>query len=110
MVPPETCFSNSTITIKSNKLFFPVPYRLPPSKYPPGFQFNPNNINFPLSGFRLVGVMSLMDPPRATVPDAIAKCQAAGIKVIMVTGDHPATAKAIAKSVCILSLDQDPQV
>ena len=28
----------------------------------------------------------------------------------MVTGDHPATAKAIAKSVCILSLDQDPQV
>ena len=50
-----------------------------------------------------------MDPPRAAVPDAIAKCQAAGIKVIMVTGDHPATAKAIAKSVGILSFDQDPQ-
>ncbi len=83
--------------------------RLPPAKFPPGFQFNPNQINFPLSGFRLVGVVSLMDPPRATVPDAVAKCQAAGIKVIMVTGDHPATAKAIAKSVCILSLDQDPQ-
>ena len=42
------------------------------------------------------------------VPDAIAKCQAAGIKVIMMTGDHPSTAKAIAKSVGILSLDQDP--
>ena len=57
-------------------------YRLPPRKYPPGFQFNSSNINFPLSGFRLVGLMSLMDPPRPTVPDAVAKCQAAGIKVI----------------------------
>ena len=50
----------------------------------------------------------MIDPPRPTVPDAIAKCQAAGIKIIMVTGDHPATAKAIAKSVGILSEDQDP--
>ncbi len=83
--------------------------RLEPEKFPPGFQFDPNHINFPLSGFRLLGIVSLMDPPRASVPDAVAKCQAAGIKVIMITGDHPATAKAIAKSVCILSLDEDPQ-
>ena len=84
-------------------------WRLPPQKFPPGYQFNSQNINFPLSGYRMVGIMALMDPPRAAVPDAIAKCQAAGIKVIMVTGDHPATAKAIAKSVGILSIDQDPQ-
>lgn len=83
-------------------------WRLPPKKFPPGYQFNSQNINFPLSGYRMVGILSLIDPPRAAVPDAIAKCQAAGIKVIMVTGDHPATAKAIAKSVGILSLDQDP--
>jgi sodium/potassium-transporting ATPase subunit alpha len=82
--------------------------RLPIRKFPPGFSFNTNKINFPLSGFRMVGIMAMMDPPRASVPDSIAKCQAAGIKVIMVTGDHPATAKAIAKSVGILSLDQDP--
>jgi len=37
------------------------------------------------------------------VPDAVAKCRSAGIKVIMVTGDHPITAKAIAKSVGIIS-------
>lgn len=45
----------------------------------------------------------MIDPPRAAVPDAVAKCRSAGIKVIMVTGDHPITAKAIAKSVGIIS-------
>lgn len=84
-------------------------WRLPPRRFPPGFKFSPQNINFPLSGFRLLGIMAMIDPPRATVPDSIAKCQAAGIKVIMMTGDHPATAKAIAKSVGILSMDQEPQ-
>ena len=53
--------------------------------------------------FRFVGLMSLIDPPRAAVPDAVTKCRSAGIKVIMVTGDHPITAKAIAKSVGIIS-------
>merc|ERR1712141_980529 len=46
---------------------------------------------------------SMIDPPRAAVPDAVSKCRSAGIKVIMVTGDHPITAKAIAKSVGIIS-------
>merc|ERR1719334_799138 len=45
----------------------------------------------------------MIDPPRAAVPDAVSKCRAAGVKVIMVTGDHPITAKAIAKSVGIIS-------
>ena len=55
------------------------------------------------SGLTFVGLMSMIDPPRAAVPDAVAKCRSAGIKVIMVTGDHPITAKAIAKSVGIIS-------
>jgi sodium/potassium-transporting ATPase subunit alpha len=45
----------------------------------------------------------MMDPPRPAVPDAVGKCKTAGIKVIMVTGDHPLTAAAIAKQVGILS-------
>lgn len=45
----------------------------------------------------------MIDPPRAAVPDAVSKCRSAGIKVIMVTGDHPITAKAIARGVGIIS-------
>jgi sodium/potassium-transporting ATPase subunit alpha len=72
-------------------------------KYPEGYPFDPEEANFPLDGLRFVGLMSMIDPPRAAVPDAVTKCRSAGIKVIMVTGDHPITAKAIAKSVGIIS-------
>merc|ERR1711970_355884 len=78
-------------------------YKLPADKYPVGFPFDADNCNFPVHGLRFVGLISLIDPPRAAVPDAVAKCRSAGIKVIMVTGDHPITAKAIAKSVGIIS-------
>merc|ERR1719197_658975 len=72
-------------------------------------QFDTDNINFfgddPKEHTMLtfVGLMSMIDPPRAAVPDAVAKCRSAGIKVIMVTGDHPITAEAISKSVGIIS-------
>lgn len=72
-------------------------------KYPSGYPFDPDEVNFPVESLRFVGLMSMIDPPRAAVPDAVSKCRSAGIKVIMVTGDHPITAKAIAKSVGIIS-------
>lgn len=78
-------------------------YVLPSESFPPGFQFDGDEVNFPLTGLRFVGLMSMIDPPRAAVPDAVGKCRSAGIKVIMVTGDHPITAKAIAKGVGIIS-------
>merc|ERR1712226_101289 len=80
---------------------------LPADKYPSGYPFDPDEENFPLSGLRFVGLMSMIDPPRAAVPDAVLKCRSAGIKVIMVTGDHPITAKAIARSVGIISEGQE---
>jgi len=78
-------------------------FALPEDKFPKGYPFNPDDVNFPIENLRFVGLISMIDPPRAAVPDAVAKCRSAGIKVIMVTGDHPITAKAIAKSVGIIS-------
>ncbi len=46
--------------------------------------------------FELLGLAGLADPLRASVPAAVADCRSAGIKVVMITGDYPATAKAIA--------------
>ncbi|EPY88987.1 sodium/potassium-transporting ATPase subunit alpha-2 precursor, partial [Camelus ferus] len=74
-----------------------------PNTYSKGFKFNTNELNFPMDNLCFVGLISMIDPPRAAVPDAVGKCRSAGIKVIMVTGDHPITAKAIAKGVGIIS-------
>ncbi|HEY4956922.1 MAG TPA: HAD-IC family P-type ATPase, partial [Caldimonas sp.] len=46
--------------------------------------------------FEFVGLLGLSDPLRQKVPAAIAECRAAGIRVVMITGDYPATARAIA--------------
>lgn len=82
--------------------------RLPANKFPPGFKFNPHEVNFPISGYRLIGLMSMIDPPKPSVPDAVARARAAGVRVIMLTGDHSTTAVAIAKSVGIMGLDAEP--
>ncbi|XP_004688432.1 PREDICTED: sodium/potassium-transporting ATPase subunit alpha-4 isoform X3 [Condylura cristata] len=74
-----------------------------PNTFCKGFQFNTDAINFPMNNLCFVGLISMIDPPRAAVPEAVRKCRSAGIKVIMVTGDHPITAKAIAKGVGIIS-------
>jgi Ca2+-transporting ATPase len=52
--------------------------------------------------FTLVGVYSIMDPPRPEVKGAIKLCRTAGIKVIMITGDHEATALAIGERIGLL--------
>uniref|UniRef100_A0A671P4Q0 Sodium/potassium-transporting ATPase subunit alpha n=1 Tax=Sinocyclocheilus anshuiensis TaxID=1608454 RepID=A0A671P4Q0_9TELE len=76
---------------------------LSPSQFPRGFEFDCDDVNFPVNQLCFLGLISMIDPPRAAVPDAVGKCRSAGIKVIMVTGDHPITAKAIAKGVGIIS-------
>jgi len=45
----------------------------------------------------LVGLLGFEDPLRPTVPAAVAECQAAGVRVVMITGDYPATAQSIAR-------------
>ena len=48
--------------------------------------------------FEFLGLVGLADPLRASVPDAVNQCRSAGIKVIMITGDYPTTARTIARN------------
>ena len=56
--------------------------------------------------FEFLGLIGLEDPLRAEVPAAIAECNRAGIRVIMITGDHPDTARSIAKQAGLPNPDQ----
>lgn len=75
------------------------------------FSFNEDNptdpYNFPTTDMNFIGMFAIIDPPRDNVPDAIEKCHRAGVKVFMVTGDHPFTARAIAKQVGLLETDNN---
>jgi sodium/potassium-transporting ATPase subunit alpha len=89
--------------------------------YPADYRFVTENPNFPMGAdlsqntnkavvkhkrseeqLVFLGLYALIDPPRPQVRPAVAKCKTAGIRVIMVTGDHPITAKAIARQVGII--------
>jgi magnesium-transporting ATPase (P-type) len=58
-------------------------------------------------GLCFLGLVAMIDPPRAEVPEAVARCHAAGIRIMVITGDHGLTAAAIARQVGIGS---DPPV
>ena len=77
-----------------NRTDFPVDYVFDAESNPP---------NFPTNDLTFVGFVSLIDPPRMSVRPAIQQCNTAGIQVYMVTGDHPVTAHAIAKSLNIIT-------
>ena len=84
-------------------------------------EFLPNKIdtNTIENELTFVGLIGMIDPPREGVKEAVKTCRRAGIKTVMITGDHIATAKAIAKELNILGqndkaitgreLDQIPQ-
>lgn len=55
----------------------------------------------PDTGFEFMGLLAFEDPVRAGVPEAVKRCQDGGIRVIMVTGDHPGTAAAVARDIGI---------
>ncbi len=57
------------------------------------------------SGYELAGLVGMHDPPRPEVASAVASCRAAGIRVVVVSGDHPLTVRAIAKEVGIVEAE-----
>lgn len=82
--------------------------RLDSEEYPTNFKFRLNENgkpNVPLNKMKFLGLMSIIDPPRPGVGEAVQKCKLAGIRVVMITGDHFMTAKAIAKAVGIITMD-----
>lgn len=67
---------------------------------------NPDN-EIHESGLQFLGLTGIIDPPREEVFDAVAQCKTAGIIPVMITGDHPLTAKTIAQRIGILSSEND---
>ncbi|MBN1449876.1 MAG: cation-translocating P-type ATPase [Anaerolineales bacterium] len=59
------------------------------------------------SSLTLVGLFGMIDPPRPEVRDAVATCKTAGIRPMMITGDHPLTALEIARQLGIVDTDSD---
>jgi len=65
---------------------------------------SPDNME---KGLTILGLVGMMDPPREEAKSAVAMCRAAGIRPVMITGDHPLTAQTIAKRLGML--DDDPE-
>ncbi|XP_022831165.1 sodium/potassium-transporting ATPase subunit alpha-like [Spodoptera litura] len=78
--------------------------KLPVESYPVGYKFDAQARNFPLEDLIFLGAVSMIDPPRQNIDKYIGLCRSAGIKVIMVTGDHPVTALAISRRCGTISM------
>ena len=79
----------------------------PPPLLPPHPSLNPAHLpdrqhDFP---FQFIGLVGLSDPVRPTVAAAIQECYTAGIRVVMITGDYPETAQAIARQIGLLQME-----
>lgn len=83
---------------------------LPSSRYWEGFLFTKQSIgpelqNDSLDNFVFLGILAIMDPPKHGVKKTIKCCRAAGIQLVMITGDHALTAEAIGRQVGLISGD-----
>ncbi|KII89378.1 hypothetical protein PLICRDRAFT_109244 [Plicaturopsis crispa FD-325 SS-3] len=75
---------------------------LPQDTYGEDYAFSKKEGEYPSTNYCFVGLVSLEDPPKHGVREAIGALRLAGIKVMMVTGDHPKTAEAIARKINLI--------
>ncbi|KAI0628777.1 aminophospholipid-transporting P-type ATPase [Trametes polyzona] len=75
---------------------------LPGDVYDPSYEFSKTDAQYPSTEYCFCGLVSLEDPPKHGVREAIGTLRLAGIKVMMVTGDHPKTAEAIARKINLI--------
>lgn len=80
------------------------------AEYPENYEFSKDPVNYPNKNFIFHGLVSLEDPPKHGVREAIGRCREAGIKVMMVTGDHPLTAEAIGRKINLMLQDTKQMV
>ena len=90
-VRTETILETANRFAKEGMRVLAMAYREVPEEME---ELNENNVQGP---FVLAGIQGMMDPPRPEVIDSIKGCRQAGIRVVMITGDHPTTAVAIGK-------------
>ncbi|KAJ3072254.1 hypothetical protein HDU98_003950 [Podochytrium sp. JEL0797] len=83
---------------------------LPEDQFPADFVFTRDPVNYPIDNLTFLGLTSLEDPPKHGVREAVGKCRAAGIRVMMVTGDHPLTAEAIGRKINMVLSDTKPMI
>ncbi|WP_315114399.1 calcium-translocating P-type ATPase, PMCA-type [uncultured Clostridium sp.] len=75
--------------------------------YKPDVNFKGNRVEYDEKDMVLIGVVGIIDPPRKEVKDAVFKCRMAGIKPVMITGDHKNTAFAIGKELEIVKNEEE---
>ena len=90
---------------KGHRVLAFASFALPKDEFPEGFEFKKAPANYPTNILTFYGLVSLEDPPKHGVREAIGHCREAGIKVMMVTGDHPLTAEAIGRKINLMLQD-----
>lgn len=90
---------------KGHRVLAFASFALPQEEFPEDFEFKKIPANYPTDTLTFYGLVSLEDPPKHGVREAVGHCREAGIKVMMVTGDHPLTAEAIGRKINLMLQD-----
>ena len=92
----QILFANENMTEKALRVF--------------GFAYKNNPLEFNENDLTFIGLVGMIDPPKVETIEAVKKCKKAGMRPVMITGDHRSTALAIAKEVGIATSDKEVMI